>query len=110
MIEGHTERIETMIGQTKRQKPDPEGGCNPSAQSEHSMKEPDIRSRRRFVKLTSILGLAVAFSPRTIAETFAHSKARTTKKENVMTQTAGAEQAADKTAIRPFQFNFTDAE
>ena len=37
---------------------------------------------------------------------------RTTKKESIMTETAaiGTEQAPDKTAIRPFQFNFPDAE
>jgi pimeloyl-ACP methyl ester carboxylesterase len=59
-----------------------------------------------------MLGLAVAVSPGTIAGTFADSKSRTTKKENIMTQptATGTEQAADKTAIRPFQFNCPDAE
>ena len=76
------------------------------------MKQTDDRSRRRFLKASSMLGLAAAFSPGTIAETFANSKARITKKENIMTQTAatGTEQATDKTAIRPFQFSFQDAE
>src|SRR5882724_5754582 len=75
------------------------------------MKQPEDRSRRRFLKLSSMLGMAVAFSPGTIGEAFADSKSRTTKKENIMTQTTatGTEQAADKTAIRPFQFNFPDA-
>ena len=76
------------------------------------MKQPGDRSRRRFLKGGSMLGLAVAFSPRTIAETFADSKLRTTKKENIMTQTTATatDQAADKTAIRPFQFTFSDEE
>jgi hypothetical protein len=67
----------------------------------------DDSSRRRFLKVSSMLGLAVAFSPRTIVETFAHSKAGITKKENIVTQTTatGTEQAADKTAIRPFQLH-----
>jgi pimeloyl-ACP methyl ester carboxylesterase len=75
------------------------------------MKHPDDRSRRRFLKWSSMLGLAVAFSPRTIAEAFAGSKL-TTKKENIMTQTTATatDQAADKTAIRPFQFTFSDEE
>jgi hypothetical protein len=74
------------------------------------MKQPNDRSRRRFLKVSSMAGLGVALSPRTIAETPADSKASTTKKERIMTLTAGTEQATDKTAIRPFQFNFTDAE
>jgi pimeloyl-ACP methyl ester carboxylesterase len=76
------------------------------------MKRADEGSRRHFLKLSSMLGLAAAFSPGTVAETFADSKNRTTKKENIMMQTAatGIEQATDKTAIRPFQFNFSDAE
>src|SRR5262249_51062530 len=52
----------------------------------------------------------VALSPKTIAQTFGYSRVSTTKKENIMTQTTATEQAADKTTIRPFQFNFTDAE
>jgi len=76
------------------------------------MKQADEESRRHFLKLSSMLGLAVAFSPGTIAETFADSKPRTTKKENIMTRptATGTEQATDKTPIRPFQFNFPDAE
>src|SRR5499426_1225380 len=67
------------------------------------------KSRRHFLKRTSIFGMSAALSPRTIAETFAHSTVRTTKKKNVMTA-SDTEQTADKTAIRPFQFNFPDAE
>jgi pimeloyl-ACP methyl ester carboxylesterase len=77
----------------------------------HDMKQPDGGSRRRFLKVSSMLGLAVAFSPRTIAETVAESNAKITE-EKMMTQaaTTGTEQAADKNSIRPFQFNFSDAE
>ncbi|HSE18115.1 MAG TPA: epoxide hydrolase [Pyrinomonadaceae bacterium] len=74
------------------------------------MKQPVKRSRRRFLKVSSILGLAVAFSPRTIANAFVNSRSRTNKKEEFMTDTGAARQGSDKSAIRPFQFNFTDAE
>jgi pimeloyl-ACP methyl ester carboxylesterase len=61
-----------------------------------------------------MLGLAVALSPGTIAEAFAHSKSKATQREDTMTQTSatqrGSEQAADKAAIRPFHWNFSDAE
>ena len=77
------------------------------------MKHLEDRSRRRFLKTSSMLGLAVAFSPGTIIEAFAVRKSRTNK-ENNMTQTSAtqpaSEQVPDKTAIRPFQFNFPDAE
>ena len=74
------------------------------------MKQRNDRSRRRFLKLSSMLGIAAAFSPRTIAETFARSE--TNGLENIMTQTSAtaATERTDKTALRPFQFNFTDAE
>src|SRR5207244_9071432 len=82
--------------------------------SEDTMKETDDRSRRRFLKTGSILGLAAAFSPRTIAEAFTNSDSKTNQMENTMTQTSAAqlvnEQAADHTAIRPFHWNFSDAE
>jgi len=76
------------------------------------MNQADEKSRRAFLKTGSILGLAVALNPGTIAEAFTGSNLTTTQKENIMTQTAttAAEQATDKTAIRPFQFNFPDAE
>ena len=61
-------------------------------------------SRRRFLKVSSILGLAVAFSPKTIAKAFVN------KKEMFMTDASAAQQGADRRAIRPFQFSFTDAE
>ena len=76
------------------------------------MKQADEGSRRHFLKLSSMLGLAAALGPGTVAATFADSKLSATKKENSMTQTTGTgtEQATDKTTIRPFQFNFPDAE
>src|ERR1041384_1459088 len=76
------------------------------------MTQTDEKSRRRFLKLTSILGLGVTLNPRVIADTLTDLEARASGKENRMTQaTASAtEQAPDKTAIRPFQFNFSDAE
>jgi pimeloyl-ACP methyl ester carboxylesterase len=77
------------------------------------MKEPEDGSRRRFLKASSMLGLAVAFSPGTIGEAFAGSKSRINEEDN-MTQTSAtqpaSERVSDKTAIRPFQFNFPDAE
>jgi Epoxide hydrolase N terminus len=77
------------------------------------MKQPEDRSRRRFLKASSMLGLAVAFSPGTIVEAFADSKSKTNKEEDAMTRTSatqrGSEQGSDKTGIRPFQFNFPDA-
>src|SRR6266849_5184649 len=78
------------------------------------MKQPDDRSRRCFLKASSMLGLAVAFSPATIGEAFADSKFKTTKEEGTMTQTSatqrGSEQAADKTTIRPFHVNTPETE
>src|SRR5580700_9262253 len=73
------------------------------------MKQPDDRSRRCFLKASSMFGLAVAFRPATIGEAFADSKSDNTQKENIMAQTS-ATQAADKTTIRPFQVNVPEAE
>jgi len=74
------------------------------------MKETDDRSRRRFLKTGSILGLAAAFSPRTIAEAFTNSDSKTNQKEDFMTQASATQPQTDKTAIRPFHWNFSDAE
>src|SRR5271170_4410791 len=67
--------------------------------------EPDDRSRRCFLKASSMLGLAVAFKSATIGEAFAES--RIAGKANTMTRSSatqrGSEQATDKTTIRPFQ-------
>ena len=73
------------------------------------MKQADDRSRRCFLKASSILGLAVAFRPATIGEAFADSKSNTAQKENTMAQTS-ATHAADKTTIRPFQVKVPAAE
>jgi pimeloyl-ACP methyl ester carboxylesterase len=73
------------------------------------MQEPDDRSRRCFLKASSMLGLAAAFGPATIGEALADSQSNTTQKENTMAQ-ATATQAADKTTIRPFQVNVPEAE
>ncbi len=59
------------------------------------MKQADDRSRRCFLKASSMLGLAVAFRPATIGEAFADSKSNTAQKENTMAQTS-ATHAADK--------------
>ena len=78
------------------------------------MHQPEDRSRRRFLKESSMLGMAVAFSPGTIAEAFTDSKSKTIQEEDTMTQTnatqRGSEQAADKTAIRPFHVNVPETE
>jgi hypothetical protein len=66
------------------------------------MKRTHIRSRRRFLKASSMLGLAVAFGPATIGEAFADS--RIAEREDTMTR-SGATQAADKTTILPFHFD-----
>src|SRR5580704_6953717 len=73
------------------------------------MKQPDDRSRRCFLKASSALGLAVAFSPAAIGEVFADSKSETTPKEDAMTQTSAMQQRSDD-AIRPFHMNFPKAE
>ena len=79
-----------------------------------SAKQPDDRSRRRFLKESSMLGLAVAFSPGTTGEAFADPQSRTIQKEDTMSQSSaaqrGSEQIADKTSIRPFQVNVPEAE
>jgi len=59
--------------------------------------------------MSSILGLAVAFSPRVLREALAHARFQTTRKEDAMTSTIATQQS-DKSAIRPFHFSFTDAE
>jgi pimeloyl-ACP methyl ester carboxylesterase len=73
------------------------------------MKQPDDRSRRCFLKASSMLGLAAAFRPATIGEAFVDSKSNTSRKEDTRTQTS-ATQAADKTTIRPFRVNVPEAE
>jgi hypothetical protein len=79
-----------------------------------SAKQPDDRSRRRFLKASSMWGLAVAFSPGTTGEAFADPQSRTIQKEDTMSQSSaaqrGSQQVADKTSVRPFQVNVPEAE
>jgi hypothetical protein len=78
------------------------------------MKQSDDRSRRRFLKASSMLGLAAAFSPGTTGEAFADSQSKTIQKGDTMTQAdaaqQGSEHAGDKKAIRPFHVNVPEAE
>ena len=74
------------------------------------MKQPDDSSRRGFLKASSTLGLAIAFSPAAIGEAFADSKSTITSKEDTTTQTSaterGSNSAADETTLRPFRVEF----
>jgi len=78
------------------------------------MKQPADRSRRRFLMLSSMLGLTATFNPRAFPEVFAGSKLTTVHKEDCMTQTSGTQangdRITDKTSIRPFQVNFPEAD
>ncbi|HEV8133640.1 MAG TPA: epoxide hydrolase [Pyrinomonadaceae bacterium] len=83
------------------------------AQKKRALASPDNK-RRRFLKVSSMLGLAIAFSPRSIADVLTKSKSGITTKEKTMTKTGVAQHskahATDKDAIRPFQFSFSDSE
>ena len=74
----------------------------------------DDKSRRRFLKKSSMFGFVVALSPAKIVEALANSRIEAIQKENTMTQTAatqlGSEQAGDKNAIRPFQVRVPEEE
>src|SRR6266446_5665083 len=78
-----------------------------------TMTERGDGSRRRFLK-SSMFSFALALSPSAIREAFAGSKSRSIQEEEDMTQSSAtqlaSEEVNDKTAIRPFQFNFPDAE
>jgi len=78
------------------------------------MKQQDDSSRRGFLKTSSTLGLAIAFSPAAISKAFADSESTDAAKENATTRTSaaelGSEPAADGTTIRPFHVNFSEAE
>lgn len=52
------------------------------------MTQPDSKSRRHFVKTSSIFGLTVACSPATIHYAFAFSRGTTPREERTMTQTS----------------------
>jgi pimeloyl-ACP methyl ester carboxylesterase len=75
------------------------------------VKQPGDKSRRRFLKTSSKLGLAVAFSSATIGEAFADSKSRATPKEGAVTQASATQRGGEQAdAIRPFHVNFPEAE
>ena len=69
------------------------------------MKQPDERSRRRFLKASSMLGLTVAISPAAIAKTFLDSEPRNAQKEGAMSNNT-----AEKNEIRPFHVHVPEAE
>jgi hypothetical protein len=75
-------------------------------QKENTMKQLDDRSRRRFLKASSMLGLAVAFSPGTTDEAFADSQSKTIQKEDTMTQARLHNKAASRglTRMRSVRF------
>lgn len=52
------------------------------------MTQPDSKSRRHFLKTSSIFGLTVACSPATIHDAFAFSRGTTPREERTMTQTS----------------------
>ena len=74
------------------------------------MTERNDSSRRRFLQASSMLGLTVALSPRALAETLAESTTGRTADIMMDMSATPATQQTGKSAIRPFQFNFTDAE
>ena len=74
------------------------------------MKRSDHRSRRRFLEMSSMFGLAVALVPSKITRAFAGSESYGTRREDFMTQGGAGQSPTDKTAIRPFQFSFSDSE
>ena len=55
------------------------------------MKQPNDKSRRRFLKASSMLGVAAAFIPGTISEAFADSESKTTQKEDTLAQTSATQ-------------------
>ena len=76
--------------------------------TEQTMKYLHDRSRRSFLRANSMLALTAIVSPGTIAEAFADSKSKTTRKEETITW--DSEQAADKIAIRPFYVKVPETE
>jgi pimeloyl-ACP methyl ester carboxylesterase len=73
------------------------------------LKQPEDKSRRFFLKASSMLGLAATFSPDTLDQAFAYSKPSNPVKENAMAKSAAAP-AADNSAIRLFHVNFPESE
>jgi hypothetical protein len=61
------------------------------------MKEKGNGSRRRFLKGCSMLVLAAALSPGMIADTFAHSKSKPTRKEKNLTPANATQPGSEQT-------------
>jgi pimeloyl-ACP methyl ester carboxylesterase len=68
------------------------------------MNEPDEESRRRFLQVGSMLGLAAAFSPGTIGTAIAGQKAN---EEKTMAPITAAQELA--ASVRPFQVDYPEA-
>jgi pimeloyl-ACP methyl ester carboxylesterase len=70
----------------------------------------DDKSRRGFLKASSMLGLAAAMGPAVIGEAFADAKSETIEKGDSMTESSATKRASvqsgDMTAIRPFHKTF----
>ncbi len=66
------------------------------------------KSRRHFLKVSSILSLAGAVSPRLLREALADPRFGTSRKEDSNRLTAVS--SDDNRVIRPFHFSFSDAE
>ena len=88
----------------------PQPNNSKTSQRPAVLKQPDDGSRRRFLKASSIFSLAVAFTPNTIVEAFTKSKTGIDQEEDFVTQPSATQSQTDKTSIRPFQFDFPDAE
>jgi pimeloyl-ACP methyl ester carboxylesterase len=73
------------------------------------LKQPEDKSRRGFLKASSMMGLAVTFGPAALGGPFAHTKSEANPKENTTTKT-GASPVADSTAIRPFHSSFPETD
>ena len=78
------------------------------------MKKADEKSRRGFLKASSMMGLAAAISPVAIREAFANTESKNIHEEGIMSESSAArlasEQATGSTAIRPYQINFLAAD
>jgi len=88
----------------------PQPNNSKTSQKPVALKQKDDESRRLFLKASSIFSLVVAFAPSTIVEAFTKAKSGNDQEEEFMTQNSATQPQTDKTAIRPFQFNFPDAE
>ena len=78
------------------------------------MKQLDDKSRRGFLKTSSMFGLAAVFGTATIGEALADSKSKTTREEDTMSESSATKRASDQTTdnttIRPFHVNFPESE